>query len=274
MAKRQMSLKSQIAFIKKQLKGKGIEPDLVDLKALVDPELSYRENYSNIMDSLVSQGKVSAAAQGIIQNPSCKKAKALKQEISEHQSSDHKLQDLKAELKDAKTQCDCSSCSQMGLYDPAPLRDRAIIKNLYDPAVRAFLVSAKPPNSWLEAMLKGIERRSDITRAEGDRIVRDIWKKLPAAKKLAIKKSALQGKIFRYELPLPEDNTTQGTGVVRMVKPFNLVELQANVKTKIYRFLRSSGLFQTMQGRDGERLVKRCKSPQGNVNVFIDNYGG
>lgn len=149
-------------------------------------------------------------------------------------------------------------------------QDPQIMKNLYDPAVRAYLINSKPPESWLHAMIKAIGKRSDITPAEANKIVHDLWRKLPAAKKLSIKKSALKGKKFRYDLPLPNDNKTHGQGIVRMVKPFNLVEVQANVKTKVYQVLKESGLFQIMHGKDGERLVKRCKSKKGNVNVFID----
>ncbi|SNQ62051.1 zincin-like metallopeptidase domain-containing protein [Candidatus Methanoperedens nitratireducens] len=566
---RRMSVKSQISFISKQLIKKGIDPDTVDLHALIDPELSYRENYKNIMASLAGSGKVGAAEQEIIKNPACEKAKELKQEISEHQKSDQKLQNLKAELKDAKTQCDCNSCAQMGLYDPpaeftvydsdiqnnpiiqkamnqlldmvkngrfdvvaravfkppagsrqkpsdswsfsnrlimlfngtedargynqwqevgryvkagskafyilAPLtrkawgqrieiehdpitgQDKEVLKKyqydfiygfrgipvfrfedtegqpvvieqidyqvpadfqpiirelgltvnarvfsgdaygyysqfrreiavmtpeiktllheishavddklhglrggqhadqeviaefsagtlgrllgydlpvgniqryiksydpslvqllsnlnrvekvvnwiierttakvvlqervLYDPALRrrrgqrtlsgprqrtlaerqGRSQQGRPPKNWFYAMVEGIRKRSDVRNPAA--IVASIWRRLSPGKRLEIKRKEEKGASFRYDLPLPEDHATRGTGTVRVVKPFNLAEVQVNVPRAAYDQIRRSRLFQSMKRQDGNvALVKRCKSPQGNVNVFID----
>ncbi len=58
-----------------------------------------------ISEQLYDPRKMSAKSQSIIENPACEKAK-----------------ELKAELKDATTVCKCNTCSQMGLYDPAPRR--------------------------------------------------------------------------------------------------------------------------------------------------------
>ncbi|WP_202320201.1 hypothetical protein [Archaeoglobus neptunius] len=56
-ASRVMNKGLQIANLKKFLKKHGIDPDLVDLEALVDSTLTYRENKENIMKQLgISEG--------------------------------------------------------------------------------------------------------------------------------------------------------------------------------------------------------------------------
>lgn len=136
--------------------------------------------------------------------------------------------------------------------------DREIVEQLYD-----------PPPRWFRAMYEGIRKRSDV-RNPGT-TVRSIWSKLPARKRLEIKKREEKGAAFKYDLPLPEDHPTKGTGTVRLVKPFNLVEGQANVSPAVYARLEKSGLFARMKRQDGTTaLVKRCKSKKGNCNIFID----
>ena len=267
---RKMPLRAQISFIKKQLKNKGIAPDVVDVEALVDPDLNYRENYANIMASLGGSGKVRAAEEGIMENPACSKVKELKQEISQHQKSDPKLQDLKAELKDAKTQCDCNSCAQMGLYDPAPRRRRGQRTLTSSSQKQRKLESyGKPPKHWFYAMLDGIKKRSDVRNPAS--IVRNIWRRLSPSKRAQIKQRELKDERFVYDLPLPEDHSTRGTGTVRVVKPFKLAEVQVNVPGAAYERIRKSGQFQTMKRNDGTiALVKRCKSRSGNCNIFVD----
>ncbi len=266
---RKMSAKSQIAFISKQLLKKGIDPDTVDLQALIDPDLNYRENYANIMASLAGSGKVGPEIAGIIQNPACEKAKELKKEIAEHQESDNKLQDLKAELKDAKTQCDCTSCSQMGLYDPSPRRRKMRGQQRLTGTRQKTLPVSRPPKNWFRSMVEGIRKRSDVRNAEA--IVASIWRRLSPVKRAEIRRKEEKGVPFRYDLPLPEDHATRGSGTVRIVRPFRLAEVQVNVPKSAYGRILSSGLFQRMRRQDGSTaLVKRCKSNHGNCNIFVD----
>lgn len=60
------------------------------------------------MQHLAASGEVGAAESAIIKTPACEKAKEIRKEIKEYQKSDSKLQDMKAELKEAKTLCDCN----------------------------------------------------------------------------------------------------------------------------------------------------------------------
>ncbi len=266
---RKMSVKSQISFISKQLKKKGIQPDTVDMQALIDPELSYRENYANIMNTISGSGKLHGQEKDILENPSCSKAKELKQEIQEHQKKDPKLHDLKAEYKDAKTQCDCNSCSQMGLYDPAPRRRRMRGQQRLTGPRQKTLPISRPPKNWFNAMVEGIRKRSDVRNAAS--IVVSIWRRISPSKRAEIKVREEKGKQFRYDLPLPEDHATRGSGTVRVVKPFKLAEVQVNVPGQAYARILKSGLFQKMKREDGSiALVKRCKSNSGNCNIFVD----
>lgn len=138
--------------------------------------------------------------------------------------------------------------------------DREIAEQLYDPG--------KIPPAWFRAMYEGIRKRSDVRSPAG--IVRNIWKRLSASKRAQIQAQAKSGKAFKYDLPLPEDHNTRG-GIVRMVKPFNLVEGQMNVSAAVWERLERSGLFARMKRQDGTTaLVKRCKSKKGNCNIFID----
>lgn len=265
---RKMSVKSQISFISKQLKKKGIQPDTVDLHALIDPELSYRENYANIMNTIAGSGKLHGREKDILENPSCSKAKELKQDIQEHQKKDPDLQDLKAEYKDAKTQCNCTSCAQMGLYDPAPRRHRGQ-HTLTTTTRQKTLPISRPPKNWFHAMLEGIRKRSDVRNPAS--IVGSIWRRLSPRKRAEIKRRELKGEKFAYDLPLPEDHATRGSGTVRVVKPFKLAEVQVNVPGQAYSRILKSRLFQRMKRQDGSiALVKRCKSNQGNCNIFVD----
>lgn len=248
---RKMSAKSQIAFISKQLLKKGIDPDTVDLQALIDPTLNYRENYTNIMASLAGSGKVGPEIAGIIQNPACEKAK-----------------ELKAELKDAKTACQCNTCSQMGLYDPAPRRPGQRTLSSYRQKQKTLPIS-RPPKNWFKAMYEGIRKRSDVRNAAS--MVVSIWRRLSPGKRAEIKRKEEKGASFKYDLPLPDDHATRGSGTVRVVKPFKLAEVQVNVPGGAYDRIRKSGMFQTMKRNDGSTaLVKRCKSNSGNCNIFVD----
>lgn len=248
---RKMSAKSQIAFISKQLLKKGIDPDTVDLHALIDPELNYRENYANIMASLAGSGKVGPETAQILENPACEKAKQLK-----------------AELKDAKTACQCNQCSQMGLYDPDPRRPGQRTLSSYRQKQKTLPVS-RPPKNWFRAMYEGIRKRSDVKNPAS--IVGSIWRRLSPGKRADIRRKEEKGISFKYDLPLPEDHATRGSGTVRVVKPFSLAEVQVNVPRAAYERILGSGLFQRMKRNDGSiALVKRCKSKSGNCNIFVD----
>lgn len=132
----------------------------------------------------------------------------------------------------------------------------------YDPAKR-------PPKRWFYAMLKGIKSRSDVRNPQA--VVASIWHRLSPGKQADIKKREVSGERFKYDLPLPEDKATRGTGTLRMVKPFKLAEVQVNLSLKDYIAALKSGLFSKMKRGDGTTaLVARCKSPEKNVNVFVD----
>ncbi len=138
----------------------------------------------------------------------------------------------------------------------------------YDPAPKKHGIN-RPPKRWFAAMLKGIEKRSDVRNPAA--IVASIWKRLSPTKRSEIKRRELAGKPFKYDLPLPDDKTTRGPGTLRMVKPFKLAEVQVNVSLKDYIAALKSGLFQKMKRGDGSTaLVARCKSTNKNCNIFVD----
>lgn len=125
------------------------------------------------------------------------------------------------------------------------------------------------PRRWFEAMVDGIDKRSDVEDPE--RIVRDIWRRLSPIKRAKIKVQDATGKKWKYDLPLPVDNPTLGKGVIRTVQPFKLAEVQANVSGQTYDEVERTGLFERMKRQDGSiALVKRCKSEKGNCNIFLD----
>lgn len=132
-----MNIKSQIAFVKKALEKKGIEPDTVDVHALIDPELTYKENLNNIMEQIGKSSstdpdkKTGPKESEILNNPACSEKKEINWEIKAHMQADDKLQDLKAQAKDANVKCSCSECQMMGLADPHSGCE--IIRDLYIP---------------------------------------------------------------------------------------------------------------------------------------------
>ncbi len=139
----------------------------------------------------------------------------------------------------------------------------------YDAAPRRQHGVTRPPKRWFYAMLKGIKERSDVR--DPGAIVGNIWKKLTPQKKASIKAREASGKHFSYDLPLPEDKPTRGTGTLRMVKPFKLAEVQVNLSIKDYLSALKSGLFSKMKRNDGTTaLVARCKSENKNCNIFVD----
>lgn len=126
-----------------------------------------------------------------------------------------------------------------------------------------------PPKSWFAAMYTGIKNRSDVRNPAA--IVSNIWKKLTPQKRAIISAQAKKGKSFKYDLPLPDDRATRGTGTLRMVKPFKLAEVQVNLSLKDYLAALKSGLFSKMKRNDGTTaLVARCKSENKNCNIFVD----
>ena len=145
--------------------------------------------------------------------------------------------------------------------------DKEIAEQLYDPKTKRL----KMPKSWTTAMINGIAKRSDVSRIQAAGLVRDIWHRLSKRKQVQIAKKAITGEKFTYDLPLPEDHSTKGSGTVRTVKPFDLAEVQVNVSRKAYNALVKTGMFQRMRRQDGSiALVKRCKAKGGNVNIFVD----
>ncbi len=145
--------------------------------------------------------------------------------------------------------------------------DRKIQEQLYDP--KNETEKGRIPRRWFYAMLDGIRKRSDVSNPA--KHCRDIWYALSPSKRADIKARELKGERFAYDLPLPEDHPTKGTGTVRIVKPFKLAEVQVNVSKAAYELIRRSGLFQAMRRNDGSiALVKRVKSQKGNANIFID----
>ena len=145
--------------------------------------------------------------------------------------------------------------------------DKYIAEQLYDPKTKRV----RMPKSWTAAMISGIAKRSDVSRPQAAGLVRDIWRRLSKKKQVQIATKAKKGKKFLYDLPLPEDHSTKGSGTVRVVKPFDLAEVQVNVTRKAYNALVKTGLFQRMKRQDGSiALVKRCKAKGGNVNIFVD----
>jgi hypothetical protein len=118
-------------------------------------------------------------------------------------------------------------------------------------------------------MLKGIKNSSDVQ--DPGKIVRNIWKRLTPKKRAEIIVKSKNGSSFVYDLPPPEDHSTRGSGTVRVVKPFDLAEVQVNVSSKDYDELKKTGEFDIMKRQDGTlALVKRCKSQAGNCNIFVD----
>jgi len=137
------------------------------------------------------------------------------------------------------------------------------------PSTKGKMRLLDPPKRWLAAMAEGIRKRSDVKNPI--QTARNIWERLKPASKQDIINRAKRGEKFKYNLPLPDDRETHGTGTLRMVKPFKLVEVQANVSGKDLEDARRSGLFRSMKRNDGSTCqVARCKSKEGNVNVFVD----
>ncbi len=72
---KRLAIKTQVTFIRKQLERKGVEPDTVDVEALVDPELSYRENLKNVLEqSGIAAGKAGSKESEVLKNPACTEA--------------------------------------------------------------------------------------------------------------------------------------------------------------------------------------------------------
>jgi len=125
------------------------------------------------------------------------------------------------------------------------------------------------PTRWKEAMVQSINKSSDVRNPWA--IVNNIWLRLSPKTKAQIRARERKGEHFKYDLPVPDDRATKGTGTLRMVKPFNLGEVQINLSARDYADALRSGLFQTMKRQDGTTaLVKRCKSDKGNCNIFVD----
>ncbi len=126
----------------------------------------------------------------------------------------------------------------------------------------------KKPSGWFDAMVRGIKRSSDVRNPWA--IVKRIWEGLSPEKKKDILRREAAGERFNYDLPLPDDRDTKGTGTLRMVKPFKLAEAQVNVSAKDMQAVKKSGIFKPMAREDGSTcMVARCKSKTP-VNIFVD----
>jgi len=90
-------------------------------------------------------------------------------------------------------------------------------------------------------MVKGIKKSSDVRNPYA--IVKNIWARLSPSKRAEIKSREAKGEVFHYDLPLPDDKTTKGEGILRMVEPFKLVEGQMNLSKKDWELAKKSGLF-------------------------------
>lgn len=146
-------------------------------------------------------------------------------------------------------------------YDPGWNSVKSNLRRTYD-----------LPKRWFSSMVSGIRKRSDVPDPLG--IVKRIWSNLSDKKKVEIINKERKGASFKHILPLPEDKITVGPGTVRMVKPFNLAEVQVNLRLGDYLHALKSGIFSKMKRQDGTTaLVARCKSKDKNVNVFIDKAG-
>lgn len=145
----------------------------------------------------------------------------------------------------------------------------------YDPAPKAS-ASRKPtiklvsgiPKTWFAAMVTGIKRSSDVRNPY--QIVMNIWKRLPVHTQADTRRRAAKGEVFKYDLPLPKDLATRGTGTLRIVKPFKLAEAQVNLTAKDMAVVKASGIFRPMKRADGSTCqVARCKGIHP-VNIFVD----
>ncbi|MDD5616318.1 MAG: hypothetical protein PHH85_08970, partial [Candidatus Methanoperedens sp.] len=153
-------------------------------------------------------------------------------------------------------------------------KERDNAARLNDPAIKvtAGIPASNDPYKivphWYEAMVLGIKKRSDVRNPYA--IVKNIWARLPAHTQRDIIAREKSGERFHYDLPLPDDRATHGTGTLRMVKPFNLAEAQVNVSKKDMKAVKKSGIFRPMKRDDGSICqVARCKGARP-VNIFVD----
>lgn len=168
--------------------------------------------------------------------------------------------------------------------EATPAKKEKHFKKTYDPETMRHEKRGKghikgkssvPPQRWYEAMVKGIRKSSG---GNPYAIVKSIWSKLSPSGKAKIRAREAKGEHFKYNFPLPVDKPTKGIGTVRIVKPFNLAEVQVNLSVKDYLTALSSGIFSKMKRGDGTTvLVARCKSDrpkERNVNIFVDKATG
>lgn len=262
------------------IEAKGGECDEYDIPELIDSTLSCEQNKKNILkqlnlrktDKYIDYAKRAAEhykGQGKLINASPEERAAAFARMREDGTlRGYDVKSQKEKLKRLRAMRS-KYLEHATLVDYADaIRDQKRIIKLargYDPT---YKISGKP-RRWFDAMFKGIKTRSDVKNPYA--VVNSIWTKLTPAKKASIKAREAKGEQFKYDLPLPDDRATRGTGTVRMVKPFKLAEVQVNLSIKDYLAALKSGLFSKMKRNDGTTaLVARCKSPEKNVNVFID----
>lgn len=215
------------------LEKKGIDCDVVDVPALIDSTLSCDENKKNILKQVGAR--------------KTEKHRKYAQMAKQFYAGTGKLAHASPDERAAAF---------------ADMREKGTLRG-YDPS------QTRPPKNWFRAMYEGIRKRSDVRNPAS--IVVSIWRRISPSKRAEIKRKEQKGGSFKYDLPLPEDHATRGSGTVRIVKPFRLAEVQVNVPMAAYDRILGSGLFQRMKRNDGSTaLVKRCKSNSGNCNIFID----
>jgi len=154
------------------------------------------------------------------------------------------------------------------------MKDKELQDQLYDPQKKKFgLTFDLPPRQWFDAMRDGIRRSSKASNPNPTAVTMNIWKRLSPEKRKEIIRLSANGKIYKYNLPVPDDKKTKGAGTLRLVKPFRLAEVQVNVSSNDMKDVIESGIFKTMKRADGTIChVARCKSKDRNVNIFVDKY--
>lgn len=268
-----------IKGIKAWLRSQGVEPDTIDVDAEYDHNLSHAENLKRFKAMLGMRKRKSYGSYekmksefyrgtGKLLHASPEEraaAFARMRETGTLRGYDTPQQRTEKEWK-AKAQLGKKHRGQMTLTGGASGSKR-LSEFVFDPQKKHGL--NRPPKRWFYAMRDSIAKSSDVKNPSA--IVGNIWKKLSPKKRAEIKARELSGERFKYDLPVPDDRVTHGTGTLRMVKPFNLAEVQVNLSLKDYLAALRSGLFSKMKREDGTiALVARCKSAIKNCNIFVD----
>ena len=100
---KKLSKKQMISYLKKWLRGRGIDPDLVDLEALVDEKLTYEENKQLIMDHIKPLLKQDETK---LNNYEDKALNDLKNYIFSEAMKIHEQRDFEEKERDEQTKAD------------------------------------------------------------------------------------------------------------------------------------------------------------------------